>query len=141
MKEVLSKLDPENSGDHVLLSNVYAVAGKWKDVAAVRRSMADQRIKKTPGWSVIEVDKIMYSFTAGEKSNNITEEAYEKLREMMLKLRVDGGYVPEVGSFLHDIEEEDKEGSVFRHSEKLAVAFALARLRGRNEYKDCEADF
>ncbi|KAI5323285.1 hypothetical protein L3X38_032357 [Prunus dulcis] len=47
----------------------------------------------------------------------------------MLKIRVDGGYVPEVGSILHDIEEEDKEDSVFRHSEKLAVAFGLARLR------------
>ncbi|ONI08673.1 hypothetical protein PRUPE_5G193000 [Prunus persica] len=129
VKEVLSKLEPENSSDHVLLSNVYAVAGKWNDVAAVRRSMADQRIKKTPGWSVIEVDKVIYSFTAGEKSNKITEEAYEKLREIMLKIRVDGGYVPEVGSVLHDIEEEDKEDSVFRHSEKLAVAFGLARLR------------
>lgn len=129
VKEVLSKVDPDNSGDHVLLSNVYAVAGKWKDVAAVRRSMADQRIKKSPGWSVIEVDKIMYSFMAGEKPNKITIEAYEKLREIMLKLRVDGGYVPEVGSVLHDIEEEEKEDSVFRHSEKLAVAFGLARLR------------
>ncbi|KAM5570759.1 pentatricopeptide repeat-containing protein [Rosa sericea] len=128
VKEMLSKLDPDNSGDHVLLSNVYAVAGKWKDVAAVRRSMADQKIKKTPGWSVIEVDKVMYSFVAGDKSNKITEEAYEKLREIMLKLCVGGGYLPEVGSVHHDIEAEDKEDSVFMHSEKLAVAFGLARL-------------
>ncbi|KAB2633517.1 pentatricopeptide repeat-containing protein [Pyrus ussuriensis x Pyrus communis] len=105
VKEVLSKLDPDNSGDYVLLSNVYAVAGKWKDVAALRRSMADQRIKKAPGWSAIEVDRVM------------------------LKLMVEGGYVLEVRSVLHDIEEEDKEDSVFRHSEKLAVAFGLARQR------------
>ena len=59
MKEMISNLDPDNSGDHVLLSNVYAVAGKWKDVVAVRRSMVHQKIKKTPGWSMIEVDKIM----------------------------------------------------------------------------------
>ncbi|KAM1682015.1 hypothetical protein ACFX2K_039481 [Malus domestica] len=129
VKEVLSKLDPDNSGDHVLLSNVYAVAGKWKDVAALRRSMADQRIKKASGWSAIEVDRVMYSFMAGKKSNKVTEDAYEKLSEVMLKLRVEGGYVPEVRSVLHDIEEEDKEDSVFRHSEKLAVAFELARQR------------
>ncbi|KAM0982648.1 hypothetical protein ACFX2I_015516 [Malus domestica] len=129
VKEALSKLDPDNSGDHVLLSNVYAVAGKWKDVAALRRSMADQGIKKAPGWSVIEVERVMYSFMAGKQSNKITEEAYEKLRGIMLKLRVEGGYVPEVRSVLHDIEEEDKEDSVFRHSEKLAVAFGLARQR------------
>jgi hypothetical protein len=55
-------------------------------------------------------------------------EAYEKLREIILKLRVEGGYVPEVGSVLHDIEEEEKEDSVSWHSEKLAVAFGMERL-------------
>ncbi|KAG6632942.1 pentatricopeptide repeat-containing protein At1g74630 [Carya illinoinensis] len=128
VKERLYELEPNNSGDHVLLSNIYAVAGKWKDVAAVRRSMSDQRIRKTPGWSVIEVDKIMYTFVAGEKGDKITEAAYEKLREIMSKLRVEGGYVPEVRTVLHDIEEEDKEDSVSRHSEKLAVAFGMAKL-------------
>lgn len=128
VKERLYELEPNNSGDRVLLSNIYAVAGKWKDVAAVRRSMSDQMIRKTPGWSVIEVDKIMYTFVAGEKGDKITEAAYEKLREIMSKLRVEGGYVPEVRTVLHDIEEEDKEDSVSRHSEKLAVAFGMAKL-------------
>ncbi|CAK9138092.1 unnamed protein product [Ilex paraguariensis] len=128
VKERLSELDPNNSGDHVLLSNIYAVAGKWKDVATVRRSMTEQRLKKTPGWSMIEVEKVMYSFMAGEKQNKTTQEAYEKLREIMLKLRVEGGYIPEVGSVLHDIEEEEKEDAVSKHSEKLAVAFGIGRL-------------
>uniref|UniRef100_A0A2N9J7C9 Pentatricopeptide repeat-containing protein n=1 Tax=Fagus sylvatica TaxID=28930 RepID=A0A2N9J7C9_FAGSY len=75
VKERLSELEPSDSGDHVLLSNIYAIAGKWKDVA----------------------------------TNEITEEAYDKLREIISKLRVEGGYVPEVGSVLHDIEEEEKE--------------------------------
>ncbi|GAV79475.1 PPR domain-containing protein/PPR_2 domain-containing protein/PPR_3 domain-containing protein/DYW_deaminase domain-containing protein [Cephalotus follicularis] len=128
VKERLSELDPNNSGDHVLLSNIYAVAGKWKDVATVRRSMIDQRIKKTPGWSMIEVDKIMHSFVAGARQNMIVVEAYEKLSEIMLRLRDEGGYVAEVGSVLHDIEEEEKEDSISKHSEKLAVAFGISRL-------------
>ncbi|KDP31247.1 hypothetical protein JCGZ_11623 [Jatropha curcas] len=129
VKERLSELDPNNSSDHVLLSNVYAVAGKWKDVATVRRSMSDQRIKKTPGWSMIEVDKVMYTFVAGAKQDKITEEAYEKLKDVMFRLRVEGGYAPEIGCVLHDIEEEEKEDSMSMHSEKLAVAFGIARLR------------
>ncbi|KAF8390208.1 hypothetical protein HHK36_024730 [Tetracentron sinense] len=128
VKEQLSELDPDNSGDHVLLSNIYAVTGKWKDVAAVRRSMTDRRIKKTPGWSMIEVDKVMYTFVVGEGPNGVIEEAYEKLGEIMLRLKVEGGYIPEIGSVLHDIEEEEKEDAVSRHSEKLAVAFGMARL-------------
>lgn len=129
VKERLFELDPNNSGDHVLLSNAYAVAEKWKDAAAVRRSMREQRMKKSPGWSMIEVDKLVYSFMAGEKKNKVAEEAYGKLKEIMLKLRAEGGYVPEIRSVLHDIEDEEKEDSVTRHSEKLAVAFGMARLQ------------
>ncbi|OVA13366.1 Pentatricopeptide repeat [Macleaya cordata] len=128
VKERLSELDPDNSGDNVLLSNIYANAGKWKDVAAVRRSMTDRKIKKEPGWSAIEVDKVMYSFVVGEGLNGVTEEVNEKLQEIMLRIKVEGGYTPEFGSVLHDIEEEEKENAVSLHSEKLAVAFGMARL-------------
>lgn len=129
VQKTLSELDPNDSGDHVLLSNIYAVAGKWKDVFTVRKSMNGQRLTKTPGWSMIEVDKIMYSFVAGEKQNEVTNEACKKLGEIMLRIRVDGGYVAEVnGNVLHDIEEEEKEDAVAMHSEKLALAFGMSRL-------------
>ncbi|PKI77992.1 hypothetical protein CRG98_001612 [Punica granatum] len=132
VREKLSDLDPNNSGDRVLLSNIYAVAGKWKDVGAIRKSMREERMKKAPGWSVIEVDKLVYNFVAGQKQGDVSQEAYEKLREMMSRLREEGGYVPEVKSVLHDIEDEEKEGSVELHSEKLAVAFGLKRwCRGK----------
>lgn len=132
VKARLAEMDPNNSGDHVLLSNIYAIAGKWKDVAAVRRSMTEQSIKKAPGWSMIEIDKVIYSFVAGEKPNEVTEKAHNKLREIMSRLRAEVGYVPQVRSVLHDIEEEEKEDSVSKHSEKLAVGFGIAKLtRGR----------
>ncbi|KAB2037960.1 hypothetical protein ES319_D03G111900v1 [Gossypium barbadense] len=132
VKPRLFDLEPYDSSDNVLLSNIYAVAGKWKDVATVRRSMTDQKIKKTPGWSMIEVDRTLYRFVAGEKMNKTTAEAYEKLKEIIKRLRLEGGYVPEVASVLHDVDEEEKEDSVSKHSEKLAVAFGISRLcKGR----------
>lgn len=132
VKARLAEMDPNNSSDHVLLSNVYAVAGKWKDVAGIRRTMIEHSMKKTPGWSMIEIDKVIYRFVAGEKPNEVTEEAHDKLREIMLRLRTEEGYAPQVRSVLHDIEEEEKEDSVSKHSEKLAAAFGLAKLpKGR----------
>ncbi|PIN23919.1 hypothetical protein CDL12_03345 [Handroanthus impetiginosus] len=128
VKKRLSELDPNHCGDHVLLSNIYAIAGKWKDVATVRRSMAELKLDKTPGWSMIEEDKNMYTLIAGTKEDAVTKEAYEKLKEIMLRLRVEGGYVPEVVNVLHDIEEEEKEDAIVTHSEKLAVAFGMTRL-------------
>ncbi|CAH9103260.1 unnamed protein product [Cuscuta epithymum] len=53
VKEKLLEMDPNNSGDQVLLSNVYAGAGKWQGVAKVRRSMSEQKMKKTPGFSAV----------------------------------------------------------------------------------------
>ncbi|KAL6009227.1 hypothetical protein ACLOJK_022454 [Asimina triloba] len=127
VKEKLLELDPGNASDHVLLSNIYAVAGKWKDVASVRRLMTDGKLKKEPGWSMIEVDKELYRFVVGDGGNRATEEALEKLGEIMPRLKLEG-YVPQTRSVLHDIEEEDKGDAVSRHSEKLAVAFGMARL-------------
>lgn len=135
VKTKLSQLDPKNSGDHVLLSNIYAIAGKWKDAATVRRSMAELNLSKTPGWSMIEVDRTMYTFVAGVREDDATREAYKKLNEIMMRIRVEGGYVPEVGNVLHDVEEEEKEGAVAAHSEKLAVAFGMSRAVGAREVR------
>ncbi|KAF7840410.1 pentatricopeptide repeat-containing protein [Senna tora] len=53
-------------------------------------------------------------------------------REIMWRLRAEVGYVPQVNNVLHDIEEEEKEDSVSKHSEKLAIAFGIAKLpRGK----------
>ncbi|GAA0158376.1 hypothetical protein LIER_15422 [Lithospermum erythrorhizon] len=131
VKARLSELDPRNSGDHVLLSNVYAASGKWKDVISVRKSLTEKKLKKNPGWSMIEVDKVMYSFTAGAKQTVIDKEANTKLKEIMSKLMIEEGYVPEVGNALHDVEDEEKEDSMTGHSEKRAVAFAIARLANK----------
>ncbi|KFK41901.1 hypothetical protein AALP_AA2G187100 [Arabis alpina] len=128
VKQGLNELDPNNPGDLVLLSNVYATAGKWKDVAYIRKSMIVQRIKKITGWSMVEVDKTMYKFTAGEKKKGTDIEAHEKLKELILRLRDKAGYAPEIASALYDVEEEEKEDQVSKHSEKLALAFALAKL-------------
>ncbi|KAI5683761.1 hypothetical protein M9H77_04989 [Catharanthus roseus] len=128
----LGELDPGDPGDRVLLSNIYAVAGKWDGVASVRRSMTELKIKKIPGWSMIDVDNVLYTFVASETKNKFSEEAYEKLKEIIQKLKMEGGYVPEVGSDFHDVQEEEKEDAVSKHSEKLAVAFGVARLcKGR----------
>ncbi|KAH7652570.1 TPR-like protein [Dioscorea alata] len=125
-KTRLAELDPNDSGDYVLLSNIYAVAGKWKDVANVRRSMSDRRLIKNPGWSSIEVDKIIYTFVASDISSGVKQEAHNKLSEIMLRLRLEG-YIAAVSNVLHDIEDEEKHDAISKHSEKLAVAFGIAR--------------
>ncbi|XVF28934.1 hypothetical protein REPUB_Repub15cG0075600 [Reevesia pubescens] len=49
--ENLARLEPSHGGGKVLLSNLYADAGRWEDVLCVRGVMQSQRMKKSPGYS------------------------------------------------------------------------------------------
>ncbi|MED6120379.1 hypothetical protein PIB30_020393 [Stylosanthes scabra] len=51
----LLKLEPKHSGDYVLLSNIYAAEHRWADVQTVRRSMLEDGVRKTPGYSMVEL--------------------------------------------------------------------------------------
>ncbi|KAE9599553.1 putative tetratricopeptide-like helical domain-containing protein [Lupinus albus] len=46
-------LDPRNHGVLVALSNMYAEAGQWQKVLTLRKVMKEERIKKSPGWSLV----------------------------------------------------------------------------------------
>ncbi|KAF5769995.1 putative tetratricopeptide-like helical domain superfamily [Helianthus annuus] len=46
-------LEHDNHGVYVVLSNMYADAGRWDDVSRLREIMKDGSLKKTPGWSLV----------------------------------------------------------------------------------------
>ena len=46
-------LEPENSGNYVLLSNMYAKVGMWKEVDNLRALLKCRGMKKSPGCSWI----------------------------------------------------------------------------------------
>lgn len=52
VKELIS-LEPWNSGNYVLLSNMYAERGKWDEVEKVRVLMMEGKIEKAPGQSMV----------------------------------------------------------------------------------------
>ncbi|XP_059648436.1 pentatricopeptide repeat-containing protein At1g09190-like [Cornus florida] len=52
VKELI-KLEPWNSGNYVLLSNIYAERGKWDEVEKVRVLMRENRVDKSPGQSMV----------------------------------------------------------------------------------------
>lgn len=52
--EALLKLEHDESGDYVLLSNIYALKGEWDGVEKVRKLMDDSGVKKEAGCSLIE---------------------------------------------------------------------------------------
>ncbi|XP_020593439.1 pentatricopeptide repeat-containing protein At5g46460, mitochondrial [Phalaenopsis equestris] len=117
-------LDPYNSAAYVLLSNIYASAGRWNDVAQTRMMMRSHGIVKIQGSSWITVNETRYEFVCGDRSNPLSTEIDKKLDWLDEKLK-EYGYICEKTFALHDVDDEQKEYSLKYHSEKLAVAFGL----------------
>eukprot|EP01018_Ginkgo_biloba_P019102 Gb_39465 [translate_table: standard] len=122
--ECLFELEPENAGHYALLSNIYAAAGRWDDVAKVRTMMKDRGLKKTPGCSWIEVNNAIHAFFVGDRSHPQSEKIYATL-DILAGQMEEAGYVPNTNFVLQDVEDELKEHMLGTHSEKLAIAFGL----------------
>ncbi|XP_078159917.1 pentatricopeptide repeat-containing protein At3g62890-like [Carex rostrata] len=118
------ELDPLNSGRYVLLANLFAGAGRWDDVAQVRKMMSDNGVHKEAGHSLIEMNGVVNEFICGSGSHPQAKDIYSMLGEMLEWIKAEG-YVADAGVVLHDIAEEEKEEALYYHSEKLAIAFGL----------------
>lgn len=67
--ERLLKLRRDQSGDYVLLSNIYASKGEWDGAEKVRKMMDETGVRKEPGCSLIETDeKALMRFLFDSKS-------------------------------------------------------------------------
>eukprot|EP01018_Ginkgo_biloba_P034643 Gb_30709 [translate_table: standard] len=120
----LLESESKSAGHYVLLSNIYATAGRWDDVEKVRKMMKDMQVQKMPGRSWIEVNRKMYAFIVGDRTHPQTEQIYAKLEIISGQMK-DAGYVADTNFVLHDVEDEQKERILCYHSEKLAIAFGL----------------
>lgn len=125
--ERLFELMPQHDGTYVLLSNMYATAGRWNDVAIVRKLMRDRGIKKEPGCSWTEVENKVHVFLVDDTVHPEVQAVYDYLEQLGLEMRK-LGYVPDTKFVLHDMESEHKEYALSTHSEKLAVGFGLMKL-------------
>ncbi|KAK6137949.1 hypothetical protein DH2020_028305 [Rehmannia glutinosa] len=120
----LIELEPWNSGNYVLLSNIYSANQKWDESENIRSLMNMKGILKVRGYSWIEIDGVVHEFLVGDTTHPMSENIYAKLMELTKELRA-AGYVPTTEFVLFDIEEEEKEHFLGCHSEKLALAFGL----------------
>ncbi|XP_057853781.2 pentatricopeptide repeat-containing protein At5g66520 [Cryptomeria japonica] len=121
---LLFDLDPKNAATYVLLSNIYAELGRQDEVQMVRRLMKDREIKKIPGCSWIEDQKMVHVFCVGDRSHPQTHEIYAELEKLAWEMKA-AGYFSDSKQLLNDVEEEEKDLFLCHHSEKLAIAFGL----------------
>ncbi|KAF8104903.1 hypothetical protein N665_0166s0084 [Sinapis alba] len=123
----LMGMKPNADTPYVMLANMYTDAGRWEEMAAVRKLMRSRRIRKKPGCSWIEVKKKEHVFVAEDWSHPMIREVCEYLEEMMKKMKK-LGYVMDKKWAMVKVDEAgegEEEMRLGHHSEKLAVAFGL----------------
>lgn len=126
MKKLIRK-DPCNESNYVMLSNIYAKMSQWDRKNKIREEMDNKGLRKVPGSTMIELNGEIYEFVAGDRDHIVQyKEIYEMVDEIGREMRK-AGYIPTATEVLLDIDEEDKEGALNLHSEKLAISFALLK--------------
>ncbi|KAK7304705.1 hypothetical protein VNO77_42591 [Canavalia gladiata] len=83
--EKLINMEPKNAGNYVLLSNIYAAAGKWDKVAKMRSFLRDRGLKKTPGCSWLELNGQVHKFRVADRSHPRWEDIYSILKVLELE--------------------------------------------------------
>ncbi|XP_058756194.1 pentatricopeptide repeat-containing protein At1g08070, chloroplastic-like [Vicia villosa] len=78
--EKLINMEPKNAGNYVLLSNIYAAAGKWEKVAKMRSFLRDKGLKKIPGCSWVELNGQVHEFRVADQSHPRAEDIYSVLK-------------------------------------------------------------
>ncbi|QHO55735.1 Pentatricopeptide repeat-containing protein [Arachis hypogaea] len=118
------ELEPLDDSAYVIVANVLSAAGRWDDVAELRKMLRDRRVKKQGGRSWVEIQGKVHVFAAGDWKHERSAEIYRKLQEIMEEIEK-LGYVPIWDELLHNVEEERRKEALWHHSEKLAVAFGV----------------
>ena len=74
----------------ILLLNFYVSAGRWKDVARVRRQVKAKRMEKPSGCSQVAVDGALHRFVVEDTTHLKSQEIYSTYEILIDHLKAEG---------------------------------------------------
>ncbi|GAB4847366.1 hypothetical protein Ancab_026424 [Ancistrocladus abbreviatus] len=120
----LFNMELRDAAPYINMSNIYAAAGQWENVAKAKKAMRERGMKKVPAYSWVEIEHKMHVFSANDKSHPRWEDIMRKIESLARRME-EQGYKPDTSCALHNWDEDVKAESLKYHSERLAIAFAL----------------
>jgi pentatricopeptide repeat protein len=123
--DVLLAVDGDNPVNYVMLSNLLAEAGEWRECHRVRDAMRSRGLEKQGGCSWVEVDKeVHFFYGGGDHTHPQAADIRRVLADVETRMREQLGYSADALFALHD---ESRVESLRLHSERLAVGLWLLR--------------
>ncbi|KAG9457185.1 hypothetical protein H6P81_001693 [Aristolochia fimbriata] len=83
----LLKLEPQDMGPYVLLSNIYAAEGRWEDVDEVRSMMKQNVLQKTTGFSSVDLNQLDLKPLMGGSSHHKKRIVFSMLSEIGVRMK------------------------------------------------------
>ncbi|KAF8020640.1 hypothetical protein BT93_G1160 [Corymbia citriodora subsp. variegata] len=122
-KHILS-LEHDNTGCCILLSNMYAEAGRWEDFEGIKSLMRKEGLTKTVGYSMMESRGKIYSFTNNDKCCQHASMIYGVLDIISKGIGVNIHSTRVTRFRLLDLAKE-RAKSAAAHAVRLAISFGL----------------
>ncbi|CAA7390480.1 unnamed protein product [Spirodela intermedia] len=122
--ERLFGMELRDAAPYVIMSNIYAAAGRWEEVGEMKRFMRARGVRKEPAFSWVEVGRAVHRFMSDDDAHPQIGEVRRALDELSGEMER-RGYRADTSWALHNVEEGMKAESLRYHSERLAIAFAL----------------
>ncbi|KAG0470930.1 hypothetical protein HPP92_017630 [Vanilla planifolia] len=84
---IIQRLGPEDTGNFVLMSNIYSSVGRYHEAAQVRLVQKEKGFNKSPGCSWVEIHGKLHAFVGGDKSHPESSEIYRRLVDLFVEIR------------------------------------------------------
>ncbi|KAL9248380.1 hypothetical protein vseg_021707 [Gypsophila vaccaria] len=97
----LVEIEPNNAGNYIMMSNIYATSGLWSKVEDLRIHLKEKGLRKNPGMSWIFVRNRVHCFIAGDQSFLDAGEVHGTLHSLLSVLK-DDGYIPDLWCAVDD---------------------------------------
>ncbi|EFH38688.1 predicted protein, partial [Arabidopsis lyrata subsp. lyrata] len=83
----LLQAESDDTGNHVLISNMYAADAKWEGVMELRNLMKKKEMKKPAGCSWLEVDGKRDVFVSGDCSHPRRDSIFDLVNALYLQMK------------------------------------------------------